>query len=361
MLLTTEFTDMIFNCYKSKFDKLDLLFNQETNSKIKSVNIFINLESILNKLHIGDVEDWLSAMKKSEKRKYHYSIIVNIFNLAAHYRRYFTKNKIKSNIVFFMNDYDKYSNFNNKLFIPEYRDKFIYNYTQNIKYTSINYILSVVVKNIRLISDYIENVYYVSTDRLESSIIPELILNKLDGKINLLITSDEYDLQYVNKNFLIIYRYYDKMSIITKKNLFNFLCEKYEIKPKYELPNYILTFALSVTGSKRRSIPKIPGWSWKSIYKAIWKLYQETDISENEIVQLEHLIAAIKKEDKKEIITNNYMCTDIDRQCKMVSDSQLTSVTQQLKDLYEFDVLKDLNERYFTEEPIMIQELNQYK
>ena len=264
-----------------------------------------------------------------------------------------------------MNEYDKYTSLNNTMFLKHYRERFIYDYTDNPNYEATNMVLESVIRVLRTIVSYVEGVYLVTSNRLESSLVPLLLCDSktLDGQLNILITRDEYDLQYVNKNFLVMYPKGDESYIVTKENLFNIIREKHEIKNSHKLPAYLITFILSIVGDKRRGIGKIKGCGWKTIYKGLHKLFKELDISDAEVIGLEHLIMAIKDgpdDSNKEKIANSIMCVDLDRQLSMVSEPQKLSITKQLVDKYENDALKNLNSKYFEMYPINVVELNQY-
>ena len=363
---SSETIDKIFNAHKIKFEKMNLLFGSVgIRDIIDRVNIFINLESIIHCIHNQTVEEFILSMDKTETKNFHFSIISNILNLAGHYRRFFTKNRIKTNIVLFMNEYDKYTSLNNTMFLKHYRERFIYDYTDNPNYEATNMVLESVIRVLRTIVSYVEGVYLVTSNRLESSLVPLLLCDSktLDGQLNILITRDEYDLQYVNKNFLVMYPKGDESYIVTKENLFNIIREKHEIKNSHKLPAYLIIFILSIVGDKRRGIGKIKGCGWKTIYKGLHKLFKELDISDAEVIGLEHLIMAIKDgpdDSNKEKIANSIMCVDLDRQLSMVSEPQKLSITKQLVDKYENDALKNLNSKYFEMYPINVVELNQY-
>ena len=95
------------------------------------------------------------------------------------------------------------------------------------------------------------------------------------------------------------------------------------------------------------------------------KLFKTLDIGEDEYVSFEQLAMAIK-EDKdhpsgnREKVVNNYLCIDIDRQYAMVSESQKTSIENQMVNHYSTDSLKSINSKYFESSPISLMELNNY-
>ena len=364
----SDTVDKIFNSHKIKFGIMEILFRDvEVKEAIHTVNIFINIESIYHLFHNQYVEDSIIAMDKKELSQFHSCVISNTLNLAAHYRWFFTKNKISTNIVFYMNQYSKYIHQNNFLHNKKYRDKYVYNYTDNPNYEGINLIMKSVLKALDNIVDYIDGVYFVSSDRIESSLIPMVMIEDklLKGQINLMVTRDDYDLQYVNKKFLVMYPKGDESCIVTKDNLFNVIQQKYEFFNDYKLPSYLFSFILAVVGDKRRSIGKIKGVGWSTIYKNLTKLFKKMDISEDEYISFEQLALAIKEdptapESNREKVISNYMCIDLDRQYAMVSEAQKLSIERQILDRYEADALKKLNTKYFEDFPINIIELNQY-
>lgn len=360
--------DALFNLHKVRFSKMEILFRDiEVKEAIDRVNVFINVEAIFNKFHNKYTEEALVVMTKEEIRAFHMSIISNVINLAAHYRLFFAKNKIRSNIVFYMNEFSKYGEQNNSIHVSDYREKYVYSYTQNPNYELINGVMRSVLNAIEAIVDYLENIYFVSSDRIESSVIPLVMVEDkmLDGQLNFIVSTDPYDMQYVNKNFLVIAPMGDESRVLTTKNVYEFFRAKGELKVDDELPSYLLPFILSTCGDKRRSLDKVKGTSFNSIYKGIKKLFTKLDIGDEEYVSFEELAIAIKEDPlnpsgNRKRVVKNYMCIDLDRQLSMVSPSQKTAIEQQLKDRFDSESLKMINKKHFQECPLQIVELNQY-
>lgn len=364
---TVEIIDSIFNWHKIRYQKMEALFGQvEIQEAIERVNVYINIESIIGRFHNPEVDNFISTMDANDVRRFHNSIVANTFNLAAHYRWFFAKNHIASNIVFFMNRYDKYSSQNNAMTNKEYRHKYIYNYTENPKLVLINEVIRSALNTIDKIVDYVENVYFLSSGKVESSLIPYILdKNKsLNGQLNIIITRDQYDLQYVNKKFIVLYPYGEESAVISRNNLYN-VWKRPDDEKKYYLPTYLFPFVLSVVGDNHRSLKNVPGIRWKSLYKILKHLFEEMDITEEEIISFEQLAGAIKEDPEapvsnRELVVNNYLCIDLDRQYAMVSPTQISELESQLIDRFEGDALKKLNDGYFRETPINIVELNQY-
>ena len=248
----------------------------------------------------------------------------------------------------------------------EYRHKYIYNYTENPKLVLINEVIRSALNTIDKIVDYVENVYFLSSGKVESSLIPYILDKKksLNGQLNIIITRDQYDLQYVNKKFIVLYPYGEESAVISRNNLYN-VWKRPDDEKKYYLPTYLFPFVLSVVGDNHRSLKNVPGIRWKSLYKILKHLFEEMDITEEEIISFEQLAGAIKEDPEapvsnRELVVNNYLCIDLDRQYAMVSPTQISELESQLIDRFEGDALKKLNDGYFRETPINIVELNQY-
>lgn len=361
--------DAIFNLHKVKFAKLDILFKDvDVKSAIDRVNIFINIESIYHMFHNSYMEDQLTVMSDDELRDTHANIISNTINLASHYRLFFTKNKIRTNIVFYMNDHNQYSKLNNVMHVKKYRSKYVFDYTENSEFELTNSLVDSAAKALDNIVDYIDGVYFITSDRIESSLIPMVMVDGkiLDGQLNIMVTRDQYDLQYVNKKFLIVYPMKDDGSrLITEDNLYDVFRAKDELKEEYKLPSYLYSFMLSVIGDKRRSIGKVKGVGLNTIYKNLAKLFKALDISDEEYVSFEQLAVSIKEDPNapsgnREKVINNYLSIDIDRQMAMVSPAQKTSLESQVVDRYDAMALKSINDKYFDTCPLNIMELDNY-
>lgn len=361
--------DAVFNLHKVKFSKLDILFKDvDVKSAISRVNVFINIESIFHMFHNSYMEEQINVMNNEELKDLHANIISNTINLASHYRLFFTKNKISTNIVLYMNSHSKYTKLNNIMHVKKYRSKYVYDYTENLEFELLNGVMESAVKAIDNIVDYIEGVYFVTSDRIESSVIPMVMIEDgmIDGQLNIMVTRDIYDLQYVNKKFLVVYPMKEDGSrLITANNLYEVFRDKGELNNDYNIPSYLYSFILSVIGDKRRSIVKVKGMGFSSIYKNLSKLFKALDIGSEEYISFEQLVLSIKEDpknpsDNRERVVNNYMAIDIDRQTAMVSSAQKTSLQTQIVDRYDATALRSINEKYFDICPINILELNNY-
>lgn len=361
--------DAIFNLRKVKFSKLDVLFSDlEIKEMVQKVNIFINLESLFRKIHNKYVEEQLISLQKKELKEFHMNLISNVLNLAAHYRLYFNKNKIGTNIVFYIQEMDKYVNLNNVQYCKNYRKSFIRKYTDHPELVTVNNVIRSTLNALDTIVTYVEDVYLVSSDRVESSVIPLALIDGkvLDGNLNLMVTTDPYDMQYVNKNFVIIYPAGEESMIVTKKNMFDVFRINEILTVEGSLPTYLLTFILSVIGDKNRGIDKVKGTSFNKVFKTLLKVYDKLGITDDDYIGFEELVSAIKDDPNnpngnKKRVVDNYYATDLSSQVRMISKVQMNHLTDCLTNTYESGALTGINDKYFSMAPINVRELTQYK
>ena len=370
------YIDPLFNIYKVKFIILEKLFKKlelkdidKNKTKIESVNIFINLESVFMTLHRDYVEEELRSMDKRNLKEAYINIISNIINLSAHYRLFFNKRKVKTNIYYYFNDIDCYYKYNNCSYVDNYREYYNKKF-DTLKFKTLNNLIREGIEFSNTIIDYLQRIYFVSSDRLESSCIPYYFIkeNKSPANMNIIISKDLYDLQYVNKKCLIIYPYQDNSEIITKVNVMDFLKEKYKYDNEFELSPLLLPFIIAVLGDKKRGLDKIRGVGFKKLYKGLCKLYKDGFIDDNEpnSLKIENISSLIRdngglfQNDIKETIMRNYQCIDLDRQLNIAHKISLENLTDNLIDKIDNISLKEINDKYFHSYPLQLEELNIY-
>ena len=91
--------DPLFNMFKIRFTILDNIIS--SNNDIKpddKINVFINVESILKLFMNIKMEEYLRVSNEERVLEF----ISNLINLAAHYRLYFSKNKLYSRVYLIM-------------------------------------------------------------------------------------------------------------------------------------------------------------------------------------------------------------------------------------------------------------------
>ena len=371
------------NSFKIKYVYLDKLFGNrlqvENKGKkvVTDINIFINFESLYNILRKSNIEQAIKACDKKQLQDIYRNTISDFINIAAHYRAYFTKNKIRTNIFYYYNEIpDDYIEYNNTALVPTYRHHFIESINGIDRYT-INSLLTNIIPFMSIITEYIDGLYFVGTKRVESSLIPYIIMieNKFPANMNIIITKDQYDYQYCNKNALLISKYANEPIFLSKKNIIRFMRHKNKYKEKEDLINInskLLTFILAFLGDRKRSIVGIDKIGFTSVYNSISNLYKvgyilEDDDNTMSIEYLIEILSNIKSRlsndntDYKDLVMRNYRTFDFDYQYSVISKEQKCDILDQLKNRYDYDALMKLNDKYFEFYPLMLIELNQYR
>lgn len=370
------------NSFKTKYILLDKLFGNRLSAEkkgnriIENINIFINFESLYNILRKNNIEQELKGYNKKELQNIYRNTISNFINIGAHYRAYFTRNKIHTNIIYYYNEIpEDIIEYNNTALIPTYRYHFIESINGIDRHT-INSLLTNIIPFMSIICEYIDGMYFVGTKRLESSLIPYIIMmeNRFPSNMNIIITKDTYDYQYCNNNCLLISKYAKDPIFLSKRNIMRFMRHKNKYKSKSEnvldIDSKLLTFILSFLGDRKRSIKNINGIGFSSVYNSIINLYEVGYILEDDdnTMSIEYLSDVLNKintrysnsKEYKEELMFNYRAFDFNYQYSVSSKTQIEDILDQLKNKSDLDALVKLNDKYFEFYPLMLIELNQY-
>jgi hypothetical protein len=367
------------NAFKIKYVYLDKLFNGKLDVKkgrsrlVDTVNIFINFESLYYGIRNTYVEKQIKDYTKKEQAAAYRRSISAFINVAAHYRAYFTRHKIKTNIVYYFNDIpDDVIDYNNTALCDTYREHFCES-LNNIEKININQMIHETIPVFRTICEYLENVYVISSKRVESSLIPMVIdmEGALPSNLNIIISKDVYDYQYTNQNYLVITKQKNEPVLLTKKNVIKFMCWKYNLLEPGRIIHYsLLPFIIACLGDKKRSIPSIRRIGFKSIYKSLIKLYDAGYIFDEDpdTMNISNLLYVLNDKDittRKDTelgnnIMANYKVTDLPSQFSVLNKTQKHKIIDQIIDRTDIASLMDINERYFEDFPLQLMELNQY-
>lgn len=337
---------MIFNMYKVRYAEIgDMLGDLPKGS----VQIFINLEPVLRRLHQVEVDKYL----KTNKDKKLYEMISNILNLAAHYRKYFTKIGRSTEIVLYMSSPN--AKFINGQIIEDYRSN---NYLKLFDPRTVyGRFLKDVIPLVELMVNYIEGLYFIHSDTLEPSLIPMVVKNDMPNKI--MITTDRYDYQYVNQDFTIIRPKKSGSSYaVNKHNIIDRMkLEDKILSDKMVNPNFI-PLILSFLGDTVRGLPKIKGVGLHRIINIINDGIEKGFITENTTNLT--LMETLLNDDIKDVIRNNFIVTDLKLQYDNIGKSTLLLINEKKVDRFDNDSLRKLN-NYFIESPVMLNELQPLK
>jgi len=344
--------EMYFNLFKVRFNTLLDLMRKNSDINIRSddtVHIYINLEPILIKLCNPEVIQHITVSKNAK-----IEFIANVINLAAHYRLFFTKYKIDSKVFLYMPSFD--SEYKNTIYNKDYRMYFRYKFSEASGNLLLYKLIEDVIPFIHLITEYIQGVYFIESKNVENSLIPYMINEELEADTkNIIVTGDLYDLQYVNHDCSVIIPKGDKSFICTENNVMKYLASIYQCRGTYNLTSNFIPFILSIIGSKYRNIYSIKGLGMKTVYKTLQKAVDEKMISSS--IDNIHLLLNVIKQSMRKDILQNYYCIDFAHQYKQLTKKDKYDIMTQLKDKFDNIALKQINDKYFIEYPIMLQEI----
>lgn len=344
--------DPIFNMFKVKFSKLDeIISNNCEISQDSKIKIFINLEPIFRKLLASKVDEYLK-IKNDEKIL---EMVSNIINLASHYRLFFTKNKLYSQVYLYMG-YPFKEVLKNKSLNPKYRDYYKHKFTKDPRGMILGNTLNDAIPLVKVIIEYIEGVYFIESNSLESSLIPQVITDSEESNtVNFILTNDRYDYQYTNKDFYIIRPKQNESYVINKSNLIRILKLEDKIVNDIDIPSHFYPFILCLLGDKYRNIDKIKRMGLSTLIKTINSAIEENIIGKD-VTNINILANMIKKEYQGLVLTNFYT-VDLDSQMQLLNLKDKYVITSQITDKFDNATLKRINNDYFQQYPIQLIEL----
>lgn len=342
--------ELYFNMYKIKYIILNELLKDIEFKKGEEINIFINLESVIKKIKYTteDKENIFYGPKRN------LLLISCIFNLIAHYRRYFDKRGLCSR-VFIYGPEGIDVDYLNREYSKDYRKSITIQETTDT--AAVGNIYRKIIPMLKDIIAYVKDVYFITSGIIEPSVMPYLINVMLpNNNKNFLITSDVYEYQYTKENFYILKPKMEKSLLIDKNNIMDVL--KYRVKCKSSLEpdvNFI-SFILSIIGDSYRGIPKINKVGISTIFKLI-DTGIKNNIINNEVENINILLEIVEEYNQNQIMLN-YLCTSIREQEKRISASEEAYIKNQLINKHDAGYLRDVNDKYFMEFPLNIIEIN---
>lgn len=347
--------DAYFNARKVKFEVLHKLIGPIARThQIHTVNVFINLDDILHKLHKPQIVSQLTVSNSNTILR----LTSNIINQAAHYREYMMREGWKPVVYLYYTSSTK-GPFRNTVYRDTYRDHFKnINSETNQNYMHLNMAIPGALSLTKSIVQYIEGIYLIDTSFIEPSVAPMILNSIRPADFNFIVTRDEYEYQYViYPDWAIIYADSDeeKSAVITSSNIWNFIATKEKIKKDKFSLNYqasLYPFALSIIGNKYRGIPKIRKCGWVTVLSVIDALSKEPSgismvtLREKTVDRLrgKHLVTL-------DDINANMACTDIQTQFNRLhinSNHALNAdIETQMIDIPDYENLITVDRVYF--------------
>ena len=345
--------EAIFNMHKIKFSTLDekllpvINGNKDNTGKVR---IFINLEMVFKYLFNREMETFLIECRDDDDVTK--MIISNIINLGQHYRLYFAKMKIPNEVYLYWNYNPKNKGYNNRKMIPNYRESYDKNLSNISDFPYMRKILLSSYNTLKYLVKYVNQVYLITSDVVESSVIPFVFYRDQDDTdkiMNLIVSDNVYDYQYVNHDFTILNP--KRNSCITRDNVLSALEDKYKRKSLPKLPISYIPSLISILKDSHRDIDKMKHCTVTTLIESIIKGIDELVITEN-TTSLD-MISNIVCEEDREHFQNNYKSINIPMQYSEISSTDRFNIFNQVEDKYDDISLYDLNDRFFKHHLLM--------
>lgn len=332
-----------------RYDKLFSLTQQAFYGNIeqyKNINVFIDMNSLLSVLY---------RYNKILINNYNF-ITESMVNIAAHLRQYFLSRHNVYSFIYIVYG-DNYPEPPRSLFG-------LYNQTNYSRYATNNIITDHISRNIELLDiliPYIQDVYFIHDTEVETSVLIQSIINRVNPSPNIIISKDSYCYQLVamnNRTFLYRPRKYfndDNSWSVTKNNLY----KAYAFQNKLSLSSDgvdtdLFSFILSMCGLKERNVKGIKRLS--DAINLINKCINDDIISPNYSLGKEYNLMTmdIINQVQSDIISRNFKVLDLKYNHSLYEMSKPVDVviSKSLVNLYDREGLLHINESYFINNPL---------
>ena len=342
--------ERIFNSYKIKYTILNQhLLPVRASRKIKTINIFINVDDFYHKLHREDTDREFQTIGKNASKQ----VVSNLINLAAHYKHWAVKEHLSPTIYLI---YTSSNLFRNSMTLSSYRS--YYKKIINIDNPSFFYVNTAMLNSftiLQIITKYIPRVYAIDSNYVEPSTVPLYLSELTPADFNLLISKDEYDLQYVHFNkWGVIIPKGELSPFITGGTLWDYIRMKEKMDNKFYYHPETFIWAKAIIGDKYRSIPKLTRTSWKTVIKYIEEFSSinndSIEILELQLKKLSEYVSKKKIEDTD--FNNNLYCISVKQQLNSLMEVDKIMINQQLTDMEDVKSLQQANNSIFKEFPL---------
>ena len=350
-----EVIEPIINFHKVKYDKLIELI-RSSDMEGSKVNVFINLNSILNKFYREDVISGVISLKYIEN----IVLTAEIINLVAHYRHFFwSRFKVPSKFYFYYcNKVPK----NGKKNLDDYMELFKEKQNENnAKYGEITSIINNNLKLVDSISTYVQGTYFIKSNGLEPGVISYYIIKKFsdDDTCNLILTSDKLDYQLANlKNTFILKANGKNSKLISKKEIFDYKFKDIKYRPKKNIHPSFYPLVLSFCGCKSRELTSIKGYGFVKTMKLLDKLISSDKLDNKVPKTIEYsILEDVLEDDIFSLLNNRYKSISYRYQYLLLNDIDKMNIESKLKDKYDNMAIMGINTDYFPNNNIQLVEL----
>jgi len=332
------------------------------NLDTETINVFINFESILDKL---SSRRGLNSLATYFKHDMVIELESSILNLVGNYKSYFktaygNNGNQKVKVYFYHTAMDKQYTQQMEVYNKYYRNFYFNKYTQNPKFRTIGGIINeIIIPEIKLILSYIPDCYFLESTTFDGSIIPYIVSTFSPDK-NIIITGDRFDtLYYFNPNFIVLCIEYTYPEQEIMSSVDDVLGYTFPEKSPFDISifNSELYYRLlmAVKGSKIRNIRSDQELSMDK-FMSIIKRGLEKDIILKDFGAIDSVIELFPNTIRADI-KQAFQCMSIENQYSLLSETDIDQIRSQIVDKVDIESVEALNNKRFVDYPINLQML----
>jgi hypothetical protein len=343
----------ILNMYKIKYEELKSMIQFKEG---KYLNIFINLNSVLNSFYNSKIT--APALRELNGKE---TLIFSseIINIIAHYRHFFWKYyKVPTTFYIYYNN-GTIPIKNKKYNLTYMEHQAIQRSENNPEFGQVNELLNKNIKLIKMIIEYIYDSYFIENNNIDIGIMIYKIIKDTEAsdRLNLVLTRDKYDFQllrYNPKKIGLIYmapkhiEWLNPIDIMKKViKIDNIIDEQYI---------HYLGLLYAIGGLPSRSLYGIKGIGIKKAFKIIQKYWNNKDFFTTNISDfiIKEILTESNLSDCIDYIINQYKCIDIEFGVNyLLNDADNFYLSENIyKNRYDNESIIDLNDKYYYNHPI---------
>lgn len=346
--------DVLTNLINAQYGNGDLY------KDVSHINLYIDLYSIVRRLY-GDNYTLSNP----------YTLASCIINMCGHYRSFF-RTRYSTDTTIFIVDSNNCSDLNRR-FYQGYNQGYAESVILNKKVTEMIYTNRSILSEI---CQYLNDVQYISTNFETGVMIDHIITkNREAGNTypNMIITKDIYLYQLVspiNKGDIVVlrpkkYRGEDSSYIINSNNVMYIYMKERSVNEDIavlacNMNSELLSFIMSITRMPERSVKSIV--SIPKIVKLLSKLLSENIILNQRNTDIDRLSNLLFQEEENQIpgvtIDFRFKAIDIPFQYSVfVNSPEYLTYKGVITNLYDPDALSEINNKYFANVPIILENL----
>lgn len=353
-----------FTALKLRYAEYDKSIDAHQNfiSQNDKINVFISLESVLNKLSmITDIEDKLLLERN------HKAILESeAINLCAHYKKFFRAYGLPTRVFMYYTDLNS-DDFINFKYNDEYRSFYINKFIMNPRYQLLGgSLIGTIVPNLKKIMEFIPDVHFIKARDIEGSLVPFIIANSDKSYKNFLISADIYESQYqlysdrfcthIIRNIIGGSGPRTVFDTLQKTLEYLFKDQEKNIENSEILANPIYySLVMSAAGDKLRSIDPLKGIGYKTFLRYLAVAVANREITDT-TKTLESVISSLPIEEPEQTV-QNFRCINLEDQLENLTDDNIFAITNQIVDRFDYNSLLQLNATRYKDYPLMLQEL----